>query len=121
MTTSRIILALLTLPISACAVHFPLMVKIENSTYMGEAIGQLGVTGTYSVTNPEGAECHGEFENSAVNLTSPATIVCSDGRKGTILILRNPDRKSGLGQGKLNDGTVVRFSYGPTRSQINIE
>lgn len=121
MTTNRILLTLLILPISACAVHFPVMARIDGSVYMGEAIGQLGSKGTYSLTNPKGTECHGEFENSAISLTSPATIECSDGRKGTLLILRNPNRKSGLGQGKLNDGTEVRFSYGPTSSQISLE
>ena len=88
---------------------------------MGEAIAQVASKGTYSLTTTRGAECHGEFENSAIDLTSPATIECSDGRTGTLMILRNPDRKSGLGQGKLNDGTNVRFAYGPTATQLVME
>ena len=113
-------LAVLTLPIMACTAHFPLVIKIGDDIYMGEASASVGESGKYSVTNAKGMECHGEFE-STLEMTSPATIICGDGRTGTLKIVRNPGRKSGMGQGVLNDGTVVRFSYGPTVTLMQMQ
>lgn len=106
---------------SACSVHFPVVAKIDGDLYVGEAIGRLNDRGTYTVRNPRGVECHGQFDSSAIDLTSPATMECSDGRAGTLTIVRNPGRKSGFGHGQLNDGTVVRFAYGPTGVRLLLE
>ena len=105
----------------ACSVHYPVVMKINSEIYIGEAIASIGTTGTYIVKTTEGAKCHGEFENSSSSLSSPATITCSDDRKGKLTIIRNPDRRSGFGQGKLEDGTKVRFAYGPTATKLILE
>lgn len=107
--------------LSACSAHFPVVAKIGGDIYVGEAIGRLGENGTFTLSDSHGAECHGQFDNSAIDLTSPATIECSDGRTGTLTIVRNPGRKSGIGHGRLNDGTVVRFAYGPTGVHLLME
>ena len=103
---------LLVLAISGCSVTVPVIAKVGDSTLQGSATGRMSGKGDFLVQDMNGLSCTGEYDSLDQELTITGSVKCSDGRYGTVIITRNPGLKSGMGQGKLNDGTVFKFAFG---------
>jgi len=98
--------------LTACSVTVPVVAKIGDDILQGSATGRLSGKGDYLVQNIDGLICTGEYDSLDQELTISSHVTCNDGRYGAVIITRNPGLKSGVGQGKLNDGTVFKFAFG---------
>lgn len=67
--------------------------------------------GTFEVTGG-GITCSGTYDamSSAKRIQAPAS--CSDGRTGTLDIVRNADGLGGVATGTFSDGTTGEFVFG---------
>ena len=98
--------------VSGCSVTVPVVAKVGSDTLQGSATGRITGKGDFLVQNIAGLVCTGEYDSLDRALTITGSVECNDGRYGTVIITRNPGLKSGMGQGKLNDGTVFKFAFG---------
>jgi hypothetical protein len=91
-------------------------VPASGTTSKGEKFyGQATATiseGKFLVTDQAGILCSGTYDplSRARQLTVPFS--CSDGRKGTLNIMRDPDLMGGSGTGIFSDGTTGTFKFG---------
>jgi hypothetical protein len=79
--------------------------------FYGQATASLS-EGKFQVTNAAGVVCSGNYDplDRSRELTVPFT--CTDGRSGTIHIVRNKDLMGGAGTGVFSDGTTGEFKFG---------
>lgn len=79
--------------------------------FYGQATASLS-EGKFEVTNAAGVICSGTYDqfSRARELSVPFT--CTDGRSGTINIMRDKDLMGGVGTGLFADGTTGTFRFG---------
>jgi hypothetical protein len=91
-------------------------VPASGTTSKGEKFyGQATATiseGRFLVTNQTGVLCSGTYDPLSRERQLTVPFSCSDGRKGTLNILRNPDLMGGSGTGIFSDGTTGTFKFG---------
>ncbi|MER9596673.1 MULTISPECIES: hypothetical protein [unclassified Mesorhizobium] len=79
--------------------------------FYGQATASLS-EGKFVVTNQSGVLCTGKYDQFSTARQLTVEFTCTDGRKGTIHILRNPDLMGGAGTGTFSDGTTATFKFG---------
>lgn len=120
MKRSVIAAVILPLSLAGCgSVTVPAAVKMTN----GEAL--TGTTtasmsgGTFQVSSPTGAvNCSGNYDAFDTNPTISAPVRCSDGRYGTITVLRSQDGGSGTGTVTLADGSTGNVAFGRAAASV---
>ena len=110
----------ISIVVEGCAVTVPIAAKIGDTSFMGDATGKITGDGSYSISSIDGVTCTGTYDSLDPTLTIRSLIKCSDGRSGAIMIVRNRDLKSGIGQGRLSDGTPVKFGFGAMAAMIGM-
>lgn len=106
--------------LSACGtITLPAAVKMSN----GEAL--MGTTtaaisgGKFQVATPRGdVTCSGDYDALDTRPVITAPVRCSDGRYGTITVLRAPDGMSGTGSVRLADGATGNVAFGRAASSV---
>lgn len=118
---SKVIFAPLVLVVlSACgSITLPAAVKMND----GQAL--MGTTtaafsgGTFQVATPKGdVTCSGNYDALDTRPVITAPVRCSDGRYGTITVLRAPDGMSGSGSVTLADGTQGSVAFGRAAASV---
>lgn len=103
----------MALPLSACG---SITVPASGTTSTGELFyGQAIATmsaGTFQVTNAQNVICSGNYDQFSKAKEFDIPFKCTDGRSGTIHIVRNDDLLSGGGTGVFSDGTTGEFKFG---------
>lgn len=89
---------------------------MQGVTDKGEAFkGQITasvVDGSFEVPSPNGATCHGKYDQFSTEPTIKSYVSCSDGRHGRIIAYRNSSLEGGTGTGEMSDGTNFSFTFG---------
>lgn len=100
-------------------ITLPAAVKMTN----GEAM--IGTTtaaisgGRFEVASPAGdVSCSGNYDALDTRPVITAPVRCSDGRYGTIEVLRAPDGMSGSGHVRLADGTAGNVAFGRAAATV---
>jgi hypothetical protein len=100
-------------------ITLPAAVKMSN----GEAM--MGTTtaaisgGRFEVATPRGdVSCSGSYDALDTRPVITAPVRCSDGRYGTITVLRAPDGMSGTGNVVLADGTAGNIAFGRAAASV---
>ncbi len=83
----------------------------KGEKFYGQATASLS-EGKFVVTNQSGVLCSGKYDQFSTARQLAVAFTCTDGRKGTINILRNPDLMGGSGTGTFSDGTTGTFKFG---------
>ncbi len=114
------VVAFLPLLLASCgSLTVPAAVKMDS----GEAL--IGTTtaavsgGTFTVNNPSGSVgCSGTYDALDTRPTLSAPFRCSDGRYGTITVLRSPGGRGGSGTVLLADGGRGPVAFGDQASSV---
>ena len=97
--------------LAACTVTYPVAVIGENGEVMrGTTTASLG-SGSFSVSDGK-ITCAGSYDSSDRSITISMPVLCSDGRKGIIIVTRNRNLQSGSGRVRMDDGTEADFIFG---------
>ncbi|ANM17181.1 hypothetical protein AMK06_CH02287 [Rhizobium sp. N541] len=111
----KLMLGLLAaLPLAACGtVTLPAAVKMnDGQALMGTTTAAVS-GGTFQVATPKGdISCSGNYDAFDTSPVTSAPVHCSDGRYGTITVLRSPDGVSGAGAVSLADGAKGNLAFG---------
>lgn len=110
----------LPLLLASCgSITLPAAVRLEN----GEAL--IGTTtaavsgGTFTVNNTVGSiGCSGSYDALDTRPVLSTAFKCSDGRYGTLTVLRTPDGRGGSGSVVLSDGQQGRVAFGDQASAV---
>ncbi len=106
---------------AGCSIHTGVVAQFsdDTSSMIGESTANL-VQGDFSVSNTAGVYCTGTYNQYSTSAKLKATVKCSDGRFGDVIVLRSGDNlMNGSGIGTLNDGTRIRILLGDTIHQAN--
>ncbi|TAV44985.1 hypothetical protein [Rhizobium leguminosarum] len=118
---SKIIFApLVSIVLSACgSITLPAAVKMnDGQALIGTATAAVS-GGTFQVATPKGdVTCSGNYDALDTRPVISAPVRCSDGRYGTITILRAPDGMSGNGSVMLADGTQGSVAFGGEAASV---
>ncbi|ACI57409.1 hypothetical protein Rleg2_4147 [Rhizobium leguminosarum bv. trifolii WSM2304] len=111
----RVVLGLLsTLSLVGCGtITLPAAVKMnDGQALVGTTTAALS-GGTFQVATPKGdISCSGNYDALDTRPVISAPVRCSDGRYGTITVLRSPDGMSGTGTVTLADGSNGNLAFG---------
>ncbi|NEJ27606.1 hypothetical protein GR205_06405 [Rhizobium leguminosarum] len=102
------------LPLVGCGnITLPAAVKMnDGQALMGTTTAALS-GGTFAVATPKGdTSCSGNYDALDTRPVISAPVRCSDGRYGTISVLRSPDGMSGTGTVTLADGSRGNIAFG---------
>lgn len=110
----KIILILIPIFLTACAVRTGILVEMEDkkTPLLGEAVATL-VSGDFHVESLDGYSCSGTYDQYTQTSILKVNVKCSDGRYGEVAIMRTgPNLRNGSGEGRLNDGARFRVLLG---------
>ncbi|MGR9437942.1 hypothetical protein ACU8V1_23485 [Rhizobium leguminosarum] len=118
---SKVTLApLILVVLSACgSITLPAAVKMnDGQALMGTTTAAVS-GGTFQVATPKGdVACSGNYDALDSRPVITAPVRCSDGRYGTITVLRAPDGMSGSGSVTLADGTQGSVAFGRAAASV---
>lgn len=79
--------------------------------FTGSATASVSA-GTFEMTGSSGAKCSGTYDqfSTVKRMTIPFT--CSNGKRGTLEIIRNNDLRGGKGTASFSDGSTGNFVFG---------
>lgn len=83
----------------------------KGEKFYGQATASMS-EGKFVVTNQAGVLCSGKYDQFSSKRQLIVPFTCTDGRKGTLDIMRNPDLMGGAGTGTFSDGTTGTFKFG---------
>jgi hypothetical protein len=83
----------------------------SGEVFFGQATASMS-EGKFVVTNTAGIICSGNYDQFSKAREMVVTFTCTDGRTGTLNILRNPNLMGGAGTGTFSDGTTGNFRFG---------
>lgn len=86
-------------------------VTSKGEKFYGQATASMS-EGKFIVTNQSGVICSGNYDQMSMARDLTVTFTCTDKRKGTLNIHRNPDLMGGTGTGTFSDGTTGTFKFG---------
>jgi hypothetical protein len=96
----------------ACSTTVPVTGQTSaGEIFKGEATASLS-EGTFHVAGPGGKTCSGTYDQWSLKSTLSVEVNCSDGRHGTVLVVRDATLTHGTGAGYMNDGTKFTFTLG---------
>lgn len=97
--------------LTACSITEPVVVIGQNGmTLHGTATATLS-GGSFFATDGK-LTCSGNYNGMSTDVTISMQALCSDGRKGIVLVTRESSGTSGHGTVRLNDGTEWTFIFG---------
>lgn len=101
------------------SITVPAAVKMENGdAYVGTTTAAMS-GGTFQVSATSGkVACSGNYDAFDTSSVISAPVSCSDGRYGTITVIRNPDLRGGAGTVNLADGSTGRVAFGKNASSV---
>ncbi|MBB4103578.1 hypothetical protein GGQ66_002136 [Rhizobium borbori] len=114
------ILVMMSLALQSCgSITVPAAVKMDSGeAYVGTTTAAIS-GGTFQVTATSGVvTCSGTYDAFDTNPVISAPVRCSDGRYGTITVLRNPDMRGGSGTVTLANGSHGRVAFGRNASSV---
>ena len=106
--------------LSGCgSITVPAAVKMDNGeAYVGTTTAALS-GGTFQVSATSGSvTCSGTYDALDTNPVISAPVRCSDGRYGTITVVRNPDLRGGAGSVLLADGSSGSVAFGKNAASV---
>lgn len=86
-------------------------VDSKGVSYSGSTTASMS-GGTFSVTGTDGVVCSGTYDPFNRSKRIEAKTTCTNGRKGTIYVVRNSDGMGGKGDAEFDDGTTGKFVFG---------
>ena len=106
--------------LSSCgSLTLPAAVKMESGEALTGTTTAATSGGTFQVASPTGnLNCSGNYDPFDTAPVISAPVRCSDGRYGTITVLRSPEGRSGVGTVALADGTTGRVAFGSRAAEI---
>lgn len=106
--------------LSSCgSITLPAAVKMESGEALTGTTTAATSGGTFQVASPTGnLNCSGNYDPFDTAPVISAPVRCSDGRYGTITVLRSPEGRSGVGTVALADGTTGRVAFGSRAAEI---
>jgi hypothetical protein len=104
--------------LSACGeIRIPVKAETDkDEVFKGEIIASL-TEGSAHLASKSGVTCNGTYDQFSTEQVVMMYMSCSDGRHGKITATRDLPlgSQSGIGMGKMNDGTQVTFAWGNRR------
>ena len=83
----------------------------KGEKFYGQATASMS-EGKFQVTNQTGVLCSGNYDPMSRARELDVSFTCTDGRTGTLHIVRNPNLMGGVGTGTFSDGTTGDFKFG---------
>ena len=98
---------------AAIELSVPVNGKVAGEFASGIATARGDGNGTFWVqTKPGGPRCEGKYDSLDTSRELTVSLVCNDGRTGTVLIRRRESLVGGTALATLSDGSKGQFVYG---------
>jgi len=101
----------IVLALAACSVTEPVVViGDKGQTLRGTTTASLS-GGSFTATDGN-LTCGGSYNSLDTSVTISMPVLCSDGRRGIVIVTRDKSGLSGSGTARLTDGSTATFMFG---------
>jgi hypothetical protein len=97
--------------LSACSSTLPVAVISSNGQVMRGTVTASLQGGSFQVAG-QGRTCAGSYDSLNTSPTISMPVQCSDGKRGMVIVNRDPSGRSGNGRVRMEDGSEADFVFG---------